>query len=95
MLPYKPNKHMAVEDHVLKFKVLLVFILVDEGSLEFAFLAHIELLHLYLLGEVHAVLRHPLEYSLLGAPVYGQLFVSLLLLEVVDLVLRKSLLFND
>ena len=51
-LAHKPYENVAVEDHILQFEVLLVLILVDEGSLEFTLLADIELLYLDLLRKV-------------------------------------------
>ena len=85
---------MAVEYHIFKFEILFVFVLVDESGLQFAFLADIEFLHLDLLGEYDAVLGHSLEDGLFRTPVDRELLVSLLLLEIVDLILRKSLLLD-
>ena len=85
---------MTVEDHVLKLEIFLMLILVDECSFKLSLFPEVELLHLYLLGEIHAVLRHSLEYGLLRAPVDGELLVPLLLLQIVDLVLRKRLFLN-
>ena len=47
---------MTVEYHVFKLEIFLIFVLVDEGCFKLSLLPYIELLHLYLLGEVHTVL---------------------------------------
>ena len=80
-LAYKPYKKMTVEDHIFKLEILLELVLVDECGFEFAFLAEIELLHLYLLSEIHTVLRHSLIDSLLCAPVDRELLVLLLIIH--------------
>ena len=94
-LTYKPYEDMTVEDHVFEFEILFIFILMDEGCLKFTFLSYIELLHLDLLGEVHAVLGHSLEDGLLCTPVDGKLLVLLVVIKVLDLIFGKSLLFNS
>ena len=83
------------ENYVFELKILLVLILVDECRLKLSLLAYIELLDLDLLGKDHTVLRHPLEDGLLGTPVDRELLVSLLLFEIVDLILRESLLLHN
>ena len=55
-LSYKPYEHVAVKDHILELEVLFVVILVDECSLKFTLLSHVELLDLDLLSEIHSVL---------------------------------------
>ena len=55
-LSYQPNEYMTVKDHVFKFEILLVLVLVDEGSFKLSFLADIELFNLNLLGINDAVL---------------------------------------
>ena len=87
---------MAVEGHITQFELLFVFVLVDEGGLQFAFVAEVELLDFYLLGEIDAVDRHSLVYGLLRAPVDRKLLVLLLLvvIQVVDLIFGERLLLN-
>ena len=93
-LAHKPYENVAVEDHVFQLELLLVLVLVDEGSLKFTLLADVELLHLDLFREVHPVLGHSLEEGLFGAPVDGELLVPLVLLQIVDLVFREGLLLD-
>ena len=93
-LSYQPNEYMTVKDHIFKLKILLMLVLMDECRLEFAFLPYVELLDLYLFSKGHSILRHSLEDGFLGAPVNSKLFVSLILLQIVDLVLRESLLLH-
>ena len=94
LLADKPYKDMAVEDHVFELEILLVLIFVDEGCLKFTLLSYIELLDLYLLGKVNAVLGHSLEDGFLSAPLDRELLVPLVLLQVIDLILREGLLLH-
>ena len=87
MLAYEPYEYMAVKHHIFKVKFLFMLVLVDEGCLELSFLSELELFHLYLLGEIHPILRHPLIDCLLCTPVDCKLLVLLLVFEVVDLLL--------
>ena len=66
----------------------------DESGLKFTFLAEIELLYLDLLGEINPVLRHSLVDSFFCAPVDCELLILLFVVEIVNLVLRKSLLLH-
>ena len=77
---------MPVEHHILQLKFLLMFILMDKRRLKFPLLSYIELLDLYLFGKIHPVLGHSLEYGFLGAPVYGQLLVLLVVMQVLYLI---------
>ena len=96
VLSYEPHKNMTIEHHIFKVKFLLMFVLVDECSLELSLSLRTELLHFDLLGKYHTVLRHSLEYSLLGAPIDCELLVLLasVVLEVIDLVFRQCLLLH-
>ena len=78
---------MAVEGHVFQVELFFVFVLVDEGSFEFAFATGAETLNLDLFGEVYVVTAQQLEDGFLGAPVDGQLFVSLLVFQILVFML--------
>ena len=78
---------MAVEGNVLKFKVFLITVFVDECCLKFAFSAGTETLYFYLLCKIYAVSGNSLEDGFLCAPVDCELLVAAIVLKVVDLVL--------
>ena len=65
----------------------------DERRFQFSLAAHAETLHLDLLGEVYIVMRQSFENRLFGAPVHGQLLVPAVVVQVLDFLLGKGLLF--
>ena len=89
-----PHENMPVEDDVSELEILLVSVLVGEGGLELPLAFQGELLHLYLLCEIDPVLGHPLVDGFLCAPVYGELLVLRVVVEVFYLLLREGLLLH-
>ena len=85
---------MVVEGDIFKFEFFFVAVLVDECGVQLSLVPQAEAVHLDLLGKIHMVRRDSLEYGFLCAPVDGKLLILLLVVQVVDLILRQSLLLD-
>ena len=88
----EPNEYVAVKHQIFQIEFLFEFIFVDKCRLELSFAFRTELFDLYLLCEIHPVLRHSLEDGFFRTSVYRELLVLLFIFQVVDLIFRQSLL---
>ena len=86
---------MTVESHVLKKDLLFKAVFLDKRSRQLSLSAKSEIVNFYLLSKVHVVLRHFLIHRLLCAPINSQLLVTLLFVEIFNLLLRESPFFHS
>ena len=92
-LPDHPDEDMPVEYDITQLEFFFVAVLVSERGFEFSFSFQVEFLDFDLFREVDTVLRHPFVNGLFCTPVYGQLFIFLVFVEVLDLFFGQSFLF--